>query len=198
MGKHRKGTRTVLPDALKKCGLMECAGLKPESAIFSIFLLACAKMGALELDIDIHLRKTNGGIFSVVVAATALADVYLKKSVRCSLVQDSLNSGSLVIVTTRDEGLLTSAGISSHYKLKEMKRGHATELFCRHALGLAKAPPGYDKLLNSFVDFCGGLPLAIQVSAANLFGITDIVIWHSELQKFERSLNLEIIKKQLE
>ncbi|XP_057833747.2 disease resistance protein Roq1 [Cryptomeria japonica] len=106
-----------------------------------------------------------------------------------------LKSGSLVIVTTRDESLLTGAGITSRYKLKEMKRDHAKELFCRHAFGLAKAPTRYEKLVNSFVDFCGGWPLAIQVSAANLFGTTDIGVWLSELQKFKSSLNLEIKTK---
>ncbi|GLJ05877.1 hypothetical protein SUGI_0027090 [Cryptomeria japonica] len=124
-----------------------------------------------------------------------LDDVDDHQQLDALLLRDALNSGSLVIVTTRDESVLTRAGITRHYILKEMKRGHAKELFCRHALGLAKAPTGYEKLVDSFVQFCGGLPLAIQVSAATLLGIADVNIWRSELQKFKSTLNLEIKTK---
>ncbi|GLJ05883.1 hypothetical protein SUGI_0027160 [Cryptomeria japonica] len=124
-----------------------------------------------------------------------LDDVDDRQQLDALLFRDALNSASLVIVTTRDESVLTKAGITSHFKLKEMKKCHAKELFCRHALGQAKPPGRYEKLVDSFVDFCGGLPLAIEVSAANLFGTADVNTWQSELQKFKSSLNLEIKAK---
>ncbi|GLJ05878.1 hypothetical protein SUGI_0027100 [Cryptomeria japonica] len=125
-----------------------------------------------------------------------LDDVDDRQQLESLLFRDALNCGSLVIVTTCDKSVLTKAGITSHFKLKEMKKCHAKELLiCRHALGQAKPPSGYEKLVNSFVDFCGGLPLAIEVSAANLFGTADVNTWQSELQKFKSSLNLEIKAK---
>ncbi|XP_057836186.1 disease resistance protein L6 isoform X2 [Cryptomeria japonica] len=102
------------------------------------------------------------------------------------------NNVSLVIVTSRDEKVLSNARIGIRYKLKEMDRAHGKELFCWKAFGLPKAPQGYETLVDSFVNLCGGLPLSIEVSAGNLSGTDDVAIWQSELTKFRSTLHLDI------
>ncbi|XP_057815875.1 pentatricopeptide repeat-containing protein At3g24000, mitochondrial-like [Cryptomeria japonica] len=64
--------------ALETFKQMQLAGVKPDSATFASILPACAKMGALELGMDIHQSITEEQCVSDVVVATALLDMYAK------------------------------------------------------------------------------------------------------------------------
>ncbi|XP_059069664.1 pentatricopeptide repeat-containing protein At1g11290, chloroplastic-like isoform X1 [Cryptomeria japonica] len=57
---------------------MKLAGIKPNSTTFASILPACAKMGALELGMDIHQSITDRGILLGIVLANALLDMYAK------------------------------------------------------------------------------------------------------------------------
>ncbi|XP_057873038.2 pentatricopeptide repeat-containing protein At5g39350 [Cryptomeria japonica] len=65
-------------EAVKLFHHMQQTGLKPDQFTFASVLPACAKMGALEQGMDIHQSIKNAGIFSDVVVATALVDMYAK------------------------------------------------------------------------------------------------------------------------
>ncbi|XP_059070476.1 pentatricopeptide repeat-containing protein At1g03540-like [Cryptomeria japonica] len=64
-------------EALKLFHQMQRTALEPNHLTFSSVLSACAKMGALRLGKDIH-HIMKRGIFSNVVVATALKDMYTK------------------------------------------------------------------------------------------------------------------------
>ena len=53
-------------------------GVNPNSTTFPSILPACAKMGALELGMEIHQSVMDRGILSNVVVTNALVDMYAK------------------------------------------------------------------------------------------------------------------------
>ncbi|GLJ14936.1 hypothetical protein SUGI_0243760 [Cryptomeria japonica] len=111
-----------------------------------------------------------------------LDDIDHHDQLRDLLFQDLLCPGSLVIVTTRDEGVLMAAHISHRYKMKTMYGNHATELFRRHAFrGNAPTFP-CGQLVEKFVEFCGGLPLSLKVLGTHVCG-RDENYWKLELEK---------------
>ncbi|GLJ23730.1 hypothetical protein SUGI_0449780 [Cryptomeria japonica] len=93
-----------------------------------------------------------------------------------------LSSGSLVLITTRDQGVLTGANINIRYRMKEMDRDHANELFCSHAFRGLDPPLAYKTLVESFVEFCGGLPRSLKVLGAHVYG-RDEYYWKLQLEK---------------
>ncbi|GLJ28104.1 hypothetical protein SUGI_0552040 [Cryptomeria japonica] len=64
-----------------------------------------------------------------------LDDIDHEEQLRALLFQDLLGPGSLVIVTTRDKGVLISAEISNCYQMRTMDSDRAKELFRSHAFG---------------------------------------------------------------
>ena len=62
-------------EAFKK---MHLAGVNPNSTTFPSILPACAKMGALELGMEIHQSLLERGILSNVVVTNSLVDMYAK------------------------------------------------------------------------------------------------------------------------
>ncbi|XP_057846543.2 disease resistance protein Roq1 isoform X2 [Cryptomeria japonica] len=113
-------------------------------------------------------------------------------------VMDILKSSdnSLVIVTTRDAGVLITTGITLGYNLKGMDRDYARELFCWHAFDQPNPCSGYDLLVNSFVDKCGGLPLSLRVLGRHVRNKPHSY-WGSELNKVSKSLPRDVKKKLL-
>ncbi|KAH9288602.1 hypothetical protein KI387_032719, partial [Taxus chinensis] len=98
---------------------------------------------------------------------------------------------SLVIVTTRDVGVLVSTGITTGYNLKGMDRAAAKELFCWHAFQQPHPTNGYEDLVNAFLDGCGGLPLSLQVLGRHVCG-RDKNYWRLELKKVSTMLPQDI------
>ncbi|XP_057862811.2 pentatricopeptide repeat-containing protein At2g13600 isoform X2 [Cryptomeria japonica] len=64
--------------ALEAFKEMRLADVKADYTTFASILPACAKMGALEQGVDIHQRIIESGLFSNVVVANALIDMYAK------------------------------------------------------------------------------------------------------------------------
>ncbi|GLJ46370.1 hypothetical protein SUGI_0977380 [Cryptomeria japonica] len=83
-------------------------------------------------------------------------------------IEGMVNSCSLVIITTRDQSVLTAADITIRYKMKALDKDHAKQLFCSHAFPGPNVPSPYERLVESFIDFCGGLPLSLIVLGAHL------------------------------
>ncbi|XP_057834192.2 disease resistance protein Roq1-like isoform X1 [Cryptomeria japonica] len=105
------------------------------------------------------------------------------------LIMDILNKlgNSLVIVTTRDVGVVISAGITVGYPLKGMDRNNGRQLFCWHAFDHPLPRAGYEALVEQFVDVCGGLPLSLLVLGRLVHG-RDHRFWKSNLNKARETL----------
>ncbi|KAJ4713861.1 Resistance gene-like [Melia azedarach] len=103
-------------------------------------------------------------------------------------------SGSRIIITSRDEHLLTTHGVEEDllYKLEELNDDEARKLFCMKAFKVHDK--NFEHLTESFVKYAGGLPLALRVLGSFLF-VRTIEQWESALQSFKRdSAPVEIHK----
>ncbi|GLJ24392.1 hypothetical protein SUGI_0465860 [Cryptomeria japonica] len=107
-----------------------------------------------------HLQRSHSLNFLIVVD-----DIDHVEQLDALLIMDILNksNNSLIIVTTRDIGVVINAGITVGYPLKGMDRNHGWELFCWHAFDQPLPHSGYEGLIDQFVDVCRGLPLSLQV-----------------------------------
>ncbi|XP_050369029.1 disease resistance protein RUN1-like [Argentina anserina] len=96
----------------------------------------------------------------------------------------SLGSGSLVIITTRDEHLLRAVGVDYTHKAEILKEDEAFKLFCQRAFGTITAPSEYKSYSRDFVKYAGGLPLALEVLGSNLCGRT-VLEWSASYARLE-------------
>ncbi|XP_011013099.1 PREDICTED: TMV resistance protein N-like isoform X2 [Populus euphratica] len=97
--------------------------------------------------------------------------------------------GSRVIITTRDSSLLREA--DQRYQIKELEPDEALQLFSWHAFKDTKPTEDYIDLSKDVVDYCGGLPLALQVMGACLSG-KNRDGWKSVIDKLRRIPNHDI------
>nr|XP_034922571.1 disease resistance protein RUN1-like isoform X2 [Populus alba] len=102
--------------------------------------------------------------------------------------------GSRVIITTRDSNLLREA--DQTYQIKELKPDESLQLFSRHAFKDTKPAEDYIELSQKAVGYCGGLPLALQVIGALLYG-KNRGEWESEIDNLSRIPNQDIQGKLL-
>ncbi|KAG5235150.1 TMV resistance protein [Salix suchowensis] len=74
--------------------------------------------------------------------------------------------GSRVIITTKDERLLLK--VDQKFQVEELKRDASLQLFSWHAFRDNKPSKDYIELSNDVVDYCGGIPLALEVLGSSL------------------------------
>ncbi|XP_048131425.1 disease resistance protein Roq1-like [Rhodamnia argentea] len=87
-------------------------------------------------------------------------DVQLK---RLAGNRDWFFSGSMVIITTRDERILQKFGVDYAYEHKEMDKYQSLILFSKHAFQRDSPPRDFDDLTQVVVSTTGGLPLTLEV-----------------------------------
>ncbi|KAF5445309.1 hypothetical protein F2P56_034369, partial [Juglans regia] len=106
---------------------------------------------------------------------------------------DWFGLGSVIIITTRDEHLLTSSNVHLRYKVKELDRDEALRLFCLYAF--KKENPNHDfaEITENVLHYVGGLPLALKVIGSELCG-RDIHYWRSALEKYKRIPHKDILE----
>nr|ABB82025.1 TIR-NBS disease resistance-like protein [Populus trichocarpa] len=97
--------------------------------------------------------------------------------------------GSIVIITTRDSNLLREA--DQTYPIEELTPDESLQLFSWHALRDTKPTEDYIELSKDVVDYCGGLPLALEVMGACLSG-KNRDGWKSVIDKLRRIPNRDI------
>ncbi|KAI9377291.1 hypothetical protein POPTR_019G046000v4 [Populus trichocarpa] len=97
--------------------------------------------------------------------------------------------GSRVIITTRDSNLLREA--DQTYRIKELTRDESLRLFSWHAFKDTKPAEDYIELSKDAVDYCGGLPLALEVMGACLSG-KNRDGWKCVIDKLRRIPNHDI------
>jgi hypothetical protein len=93
--------------------------------------------------------------------------------------------GSRVIVTTRDEHLLTILGVHGKYKVEELNHEESLQLFSWHAFRMAHPKEDYKELSISVVNYVGGLPLALEILGSYLSG-RSIIEWKNALEKLQK------------
>ena len=99
---------------------------------------------------------------------------------------DWFASGSRILITTRDEHLLTPPenGLSTN-KVKELDKHEAIELFIEHAFQRNKPNEDYLELANQVICYAKSLPLALVVMGADLYGRPKLE-WERRLEKYEK------------
>eukprot|EP01018_Ginkgo_biloba_P020243 Gb_34049 [translate_table: standard] len=100
-------------------------------------------------------------------------------------------SGSLILVTSRDQGVLGHSGISLFYKLNGLEQKHAQELFCWHAFHKPHPADGFQDLVNRFLNACQGLPLSLKVFGGLLYR-HDRSYWLCQLEKISKLLPADV------
>ncbi|GLJ33992.1 hypothetical protein SUGI_0683690 [Cryptomeria japonica] len=108
--------------------------------------------------------------------------------------KDNLVSQSMVIVTSRELGVLQSWGLSCIYKMPRFNQLHAKQLFCWHAFLQPFPHAEFETLVEEFLKACNGLPLSLKVLGAQLHGRKSKDYWESQLHKMLRVLPGDIKK----
>jgi len=80
-----------------------------------------------------------------------------------------LDSGSRIIITTRDMQMLRGNGVDQVYKMKEMDESELIELFSWHAFKQSSPTEDFSGISRNAVEYSGGLPLALEVLGSYLF-----------------------------
>ncbi|XP_050114260.1 disease resistance protein RPV1-like isoform X9 [Malus sylvestris] len=134
-----------------------------------------------QLLFDILQTKTK---VSSVVAGTALVRERFRRLKVLIIVDDvddvkqlrelagnchSFGSGSRIIITTRNERVLKEFAVDKIYRAKVMDREEALELLSWHAFRSSSCPSQYLMFEREVVNYCGGLPLALEVLGSTLF-----------------------------
>ncbi|XP_025015150.2 disease resistance protein RUN1 isoform X1 [Ricinus communis] len=107
---------------------------------------------------------------------------------------DWFGSGSRIIITTRDEHLLKCHGVDKIYKVQGLSQDESIHLFCLRAFKSDYPADDYVELSNEFVNYCNGLPLALDVLGSFLFD-KSVNEWTSALRRLKQIPNQEILEK---
>ncbi|XP_040998247.1 disease resistance protein RPV1-like [Juglans microcarpa x Juglans regia] len=95
--------------------------------------------------------------------------------------------GSRIVITTRDQCLLTSHKVDSTYKVQELDDNQARQLFSWHAFERDTPVESYVELTKDIIGYAKGLPLALRVLGSYLHG-RSIQDWKSALKKYKEVL----------
>ncbi|XP_050243019.1 disease resistance protein RUN1-like isoform X8 [Quercus robur] len=107
---------------------------------------------------------------------------------------DWFASGSRVLITTRDKHLLDNLGkVCTTYKVTELDKCEALELFNQHAFKGNKLEEDYSKLANQVIQYANGLPLALTIIGSDLCGKTRSE-WESAIQQYGKIPKGDIYK----
>ncbi|OMO92484.1 Disease resistance protein [Corchorus capsularis] len=105
-----------------------------------------------------------------------------------------LGLGSRIIVTTRDEHLLTELEVDERYEVEELNTEESIQLFSWHAFRRPTPKDDYLQLSKSVVDHVQGLPLALEVLGSFLFKRSQLE-WRSVVLKLRKIPHDQIHKK---
>ncbi|KAK1419258.1 hypothetical protein QVD17_28422 [Tagetes erecta] len=106
---------------------------------------------------------------------------------------DWFGEGSLIIITTRDEHLLTRQA-DTIYEVSLLSHDEAMKLFNTHAYREEKPIEDYEKLSLEVVSYAGGLPLALEVLGSFLYD-KNKVEWMGVLAKLKEIPYPKVIER---
>ncbi|KAG6672656.1 disease resistance protein RPV1-like isoform X3 [Carya illinoinensis] len=99
--------------------------------------------------------------------------------------------GSRIVITTRDQHLLTYHQVDLTYEVQGLDDNQAIQLFSWHAFKRDKPVESYVELTKCIIGYAKGLPLALTVLGSDLRG-RSIQEWKSALERYERSPHKDI------
>ncbi|XP_048140743.1 TMV resistance protein N-like [Rhodamnia argentea] len=111
--------------------------------------------------------------------------------------RSTLNSGSRILITTRNKDVLRIDRPNYRmleYEMEVMSSDHALELFSRHAFKRDSPSNGYKDLSGKMVAATGRLPLAIEVIGSFLFDKRH-QIWKETLEKLSKAPHDDVFEK---
>ncbi|KAB2603431.1 TMV resistance protein N-like [Pyrus ussuriensis x Pyrus communis] len=111
--------------------------------------------------------------------------------------RDSFGPGSRIVITTRDEHLLQTLEVDEICSLPAMNKDEALELLSQCAFGKSYPNEEYLQVSREAVDYCGGLPLALEVVGSYLL-TKPTSQWTSALNKWKTLQPCQEIHKILE
>eukprot|EP00253_Pinus_taeda_P004393 PITA_04393 len=99
-------------------------------------------------------------------------------------VKDVLSPDNFILITSRDKDVLKRSRVEELciYKLTGLPRHHSQQLFRLYAFGQTNLVHGFEDLVDQFLQVCDGLPLALKVLGALLFGRQESH-WHAKLKE---------------
>jgi hypothetical protein len=103
-------------------------------------------------------------------------------------VRTDLLSGSLVLITSRDEKVITSSGVenASIYTLTGLNKRQSRELFCSYAFNQPYPRSRFKSLVDNFLEACDRLPLLLKVFGSLLSKKNDQSIWKNQLDSLKK------------
>ncbi|XP_042960739.1 disease resistance protein RPV1-like isoform X2 [Carya illinoinensis] len=99
--------------------------------------------------------------------------------------RDWFGKGSRIIITTRDQNLLSNHEVDATYEVEELNHHEALELFSLCAFKRKKPLDNYMELTKRIIRYARGLPLALEVLGLDLRG-RSIREWESALEAYKR------------
>ncbi|CAN6446421.1 unnamed protein product [Victoria cruziana] len=110
--------------------------------------------------------------------------------------RDWFGSGSVIIITTRDEEVLLTHNVKEEeiYRPQMLNKAQALKLFILHAFDGIQPQGEYAQLANQVVAAAGGLPLTIKVLGSLLSSIKDVQEWKDILEKVKTVPHKEVQK----
>ncbi|CBI33318.3 unnamed protein product, partial [Vitis vinifera] len=105
--------------------------------------------------------------------------------------KDWFHAKSTIIITSRDKHVLAQYGVDIPYEVSKLNKEEAIELFSLWAFKQNRPQEVYKNLSYNIIDYADGLPLALKVLGASLFG-KKISNWESALCKLKIIPHMEI------
>ncbi|KAG6673416.1 hypothetical protein I3842_16G110800 [Carya illinoinensis] len=99
--------------------------------------------------------------------------------------KDWFGPGSRIVITTRDQHLLTYDQVDSMYKVQGLDDNQAVQLFSWHAFKRDKPDECFVAHTKRIIGYAKGLPLALTVLGSDLHG-RRIEYWVSALKRYEK------------
>ena len=102
--------------------------------------------------------------------------------------------GSIVIITTGNEHLLTQLEVNVKYRVAKLSNAESLELFSRHAFRDTQPIEDYAMLSNDVLSYCGGHPVALELLGSFLFKRKKPE-WKSLIEKLQKIPHDQIQQK---
>uniref|UniRef100_A0A7N1A2D2 TIR domain-containing protein n=1 Tax=Kalanchoe fedtschenkoi TaxID=63787 RepID=A0A7N1A2D2_KALFE len=134
------------------------------------------------------IRKAIGTKKILVVLDDVDEEVGLHKMFDCS---GWFFSGSKILVTTRNQHFQINNKSIARFEACLLDKKCSVELFSYHAFGQPAPPENYLNISMSFIEYCDGLPLALEVLASSLQSIR-FEMWEHEFARLEKYFAEEV------
>ncbi|KAH0635077.1 hypothetical protein KY284_037863 [Solanum tuberosum] len=179
------------------CFLSDIRSKAEESGLIKLQeKLLCQILKTKEFEVDsvaegVNLIKARLGSKKVLIV---LDDVDHRSQLESLTRERSwFGSGSVIIITTRDEHLLHGLTTSEIYQAKLLNKNEAQQLFSCHALNNLSPPQEYVELAQDIIKYSGGLPLALVTLGSHLQG-RSVEEWRNEFKKLKAIPHYDIQK----